>query len=383
MDFAISDQQAHLVEAARSYAAGRIAPYYQQREAEGAFDRATLAEMGKLGLFGIELPEEAGGLGQDALTAGLVLEALSAADYNLGYIPVTVSLVGQILHRYGRPEVVTPYLRGMTAGELIPNIALTEPAAGSDAASLSLKARKVGPDYVLSGEKTSISMATQADLTVVLARTGTPESKAHGVSAFLVPLDQPSISRGTFTDHGGRSTGRGTIHFDDTVVPADHLIGDENVAFAQVMSGFDYSRALIGLQCLAVARQSLDETWRYAGERETFGQPLTEHQGVTFPLAEAETQYAGARLLCLQTLWLKDRGLAHTTEAAMCKWWAPKVAYDAVLACLLTHGHSGYSNELPFEQRLRDLLGLQIGDGTAQIMKMVIARRMTKGARSG
>lgn len=137
-------------------------------------EQATLAEMGKLGVFGVELPQEAGGLGQDALTSGLVLEALSGADYNLGYIPVTVSLIGQILHSYGRPEVVRPYPQGMTAGELIPNIALTEPAAGSDAANLGLKARKVGSDYVLTGEKNSISMATQADLAVVLTRAGTP-----------------------------------------------------------------------------------------------------------------------------------------------------------------------------------------------------------------
>jgi cyclohexanecarboxyl-CoA dehydrogenase len=382
MDFAISEEQAHLVEATRAYAAERIAPYYKQREQEGAFDRATLLEMGKLGYLGVELPEAAGGLGLDCLTSGLVLEALAAADYNLGYHPLTVSLIGQILHRYGAPEVVAPYLRGMTAGELIPNIALTEPGAGSDAANLQLRARRSADGWVLTGEKTSISMAAQADFTVLFARTGTPESRAHGISAFLVPLtNDRTITRSEFNDHGGRSAGRGTMHFDGTLIPAEHLLGEENAGFVQVMTGFDYSRALIGLQSLAVARVSLDETWAYAKERETFGQPLTERQGVTFPLAEHETYYSAARLQCLQTLWLKDNGRPHTTEAAMCKWWAPKVAYDAVMACLLTHGHSGYSDEFPFEQRLRDLLGLQIGDGTAQIMKMVIARRKASGAR--
>ena len=128
-----------------------------------------------------------------------------------------------------------------------------------------------------------------------------------------------------------------------------------------------------------VARLSLDAAWQYTKERFTFGKPLHDYQGVSFPLAEAETQLAGARLLCLQTLWLKDQGLPHTSEAAMCKWWGPKLAYDIVNTCLLTHGHSGYSKEMPFEQRLRDLLGLQIGDGTAQIMKMVIARESLKG----
>jgi cyclohexanecarboxyl-CoA dehydrogenase len=377
VDFTMSDEQAHLVEVARSFARERIAPYYRQRELEGAFDRTTLLEMGRLGFFGLELPEEVGGLGLDCLTAGLVIEALSADDYNLGYIPVTVSLVGQILHRYGQPDVVRPWLQKMITGEVIPCIALTEPSAGSDAADVSLKAVREGDEYVLTGEKTSISMANQADVAVVFARTGTRESKARGVSAFLVPLDDPTVTRGTFEDHGGRSTGRGTLHFDGTRIPAAHLLGDENGGFVQVMTGFDYSRALIGLQSLGVARKSLDETWAFAGERITFGQPLTERQGVTFPLAEAETYYSGARLLCLQTLWLKDRGLPHTTEAAMCKWWAPKLAHEIVLTCLLTHGHAGYSAELPFEQRLRDLLGLQIGDGMAQIMKMIIAKRMS------
>jgi cyclohexanecarboxyl-CoA dehydrogenase len=238
----MSDEQAHLVKVARSFARERIAPYYRQREVEGAFDRATLLEMGRLGFFGLELPEEVGGLGLDCLTAGLVIEALSADDYNLGYIPVTVSLVGQILHRYGQPDVVRPWLQKMIAGEVIPCIALTEPSAGSDAADVSLKAVRDGDEYVLSGEKTSISMANQADVAVVFARTGTRESKARGVSAFLVPLDDSSVTRGTFDDHGGRSTGRGTLHFDGTRIPAAHLLGDENGGFVQVMPGSPWTR---------------------------------------------------------------------------------------------------------------------------------------------
>lgn len=375
MDFAVSDAQRELVEAARAFSNVQIRPYYRQREREATFDRPTLRKMGQLGFFGVELPEAFGGLGQDCVTAGLVLEALSAHDYNLGYIPVTISLAAQILHRYGRPEVVAPWMEKMMAGDAIPCIALTEPSGGSDAANVTLRAVRDGDDFVLDGEKTSISMATQADFAVVFARTGTKESKARGVSAFLVPLDDPTVSRSTFDDHGGRSAGRGTLHFDGTRVHETHLLGEENAGFVQVMAGFDYSRALIGLQSLSVARQSLDETWEYARTRVTFGQPLIERQGVAFPLAEAETHYEAARLLCLKTLWLKDHDRPHTAEAAMCKWWAPKLAHEIVLTCLLTHGHAAYSAELPFEQRLRDLLGLQIGDGTAQIMKMIITRR--------
>jgi cyclohexanecarboxyl-CoA dehydrogenase len=383
MDFGTSPDQRALVAAARDFSVRRLAPYYHQRELEGALDRATIAEMGARGLLGIELPEALGGLGLDCVTAGLVTEALCADDYNIGYVTITVSLAGQILRDYGDPSVVAPWIAGMLRGELIPCIALTEPAGGSDAASIALRAVRDGDHYLLTGEKTSISMATQADFSVLFVRTGAVADRHRGISALLVPLDDPSITRTAFEDHGGRCAGRGSLHFDEVRVPVTNLLGDENAGFHQVMSGFDYSRALIALQCLAAARSSLDATWRYAESRETFGRRLVEHQGVAFPLAEAETHLEAARLLCLRALWLKDQGLAHSAEAAMCKWWAPQLAYDIVRTCLLTHGHAGYSTGLPFEQRLRDLLGLQIGDGTSQIMKMVIARRRARELSAG
>ena len=155
-------------------------------------------------------------------------------------------------------------------------------------------------------------------------------------------------------------------------MPGDHLLGALGAGFVQVMQGFDFSRALIGLQVLAVARQALTETWIHVGEREAFGKPLAAFQGVSHTLAGLDTQVEAARLLCLQTLWLKDRGLPHTAEAAMWKWWGPQLAYDTVHQCLLMHGHGGYDRG-PMEQRLRDVLGFQIGDGTAQIMKTIVA----------
>ena len=378
MEFSLSPEQRELVDAARIFARDHIAPNYRLRDQQGRLDRPTLRRMGELGLFGIELPEAVGGLGQSCLTAGLVVEALCGDDLNIGYITITASLLGQILTTFGQPQVVKPWIEGMLRGELIPAIALTEPGGGSDAANLKLKARRDGDSYVINGEKTSISMAGQADFAVVFARTGSTESRARGISSFLIPLDTPGITRTEFDDHGTRSVGRGSLFFDEVRIPAELRLGEENQAFSQVMAGFDYSRALLGILCLGVARLSLDAAWQYTRQRFTFGKALSEYQGVTFPLAEAETHWSGARLLCLQTLWLKDQGLPHTAEAAMCKWWGPKLAYDIVNTCLLTHGHGGYSKDMPFEQRLRDLLGLQIGDGTAQIMKMVIARQKTR-----
>jgi cyclohexanecarboxyl-CoA dehydrogenase len=374
MDFSTTPDQDALVETARRFAAEQLAPNYKLREREGAFDRPTLREMGRLGFFGVEMPERHGGLGLDCVTAGLVLEALCAADYNIGQLMVTVSLAGTILAAHGRPDIVEPWVTAMLSGEILPAIALTEPGGGSDAANLVLRARREGDEYVLDGEKTSITFATQAGFAIVWARTGSAGSGARGISAFLVPLDVPGVTTGEFEDLGGRCAGRGTLFLDGVRVPATHLLGEENRGFVQVMQGFDYSRALIGLQCLAVARQSLKETWASAADRRSMGKPLTAHQGVSFPLAEAETHVHACRLMCLHTLWLKDRGLPHTAEAAMCKWWGPKLAFDVVQTCLLINGHGAYTTEMPYEQRLRDVLGLQIGDGTAQIMKLVIAR---------
>ena len=261
---------------------------------------------------------------------------------------------------------------GLVVG-LVFAIALTEPRGGSDAANLRLRIERVGDEYVINGEKTSISAADQADACVVFGRTGPVDSAAHGVTALLVPTDVPGLTRNRFDCHGQRAIGRGSLFFENVRVPVSHRLGDENKGFVQVMQGFDFSRALIGLQVLAVARVALEEAWAYVAQREAFGKPLSAFQGVSHPLADFDTQVEAARLLCLQALWLKDRGLPHSAQAAMCKWWAPKLAYDAVHQCLLSFGHGGYDRG-PMEQRLRDVLGFQIGDGTAQIMKTIVAR---------
>ncbi|WP_454754409.1 cyclohexanecarboxyl-CoA dehydrogenase [Cupriavidus necator] len=358
---------------ARRFATDRIAPGYQERDQTRVLDRTLMREMGEMGFIAPELPEQYGGQGLGCLAAGVIHEEVARADLSLSYINLLASLNGQILAHHGKPEVVGPWLARLTRGEALLAIALTEPRGGSDAANLRLRVERVGDEYVINGEKTSISAADQADAAVVFGRTGTPESAAHGVTALLVPMSLPGITTNRFDCHGQRAIGRGSIFFENVRVPVDHRLGDENKGFVQVMQGFDFSRALIGLQVLAVARVALEETWAYVAERQAFGKPLSAFQGVSHPLADFDTQVEAARLLCLQALWLKDHGAPHSAEAAMCKWWAPKLAYDVVHQCLLMHGHGGYDRG-PMEQRLRDVLGFQIGDGTAQIMKTIIAR---------
>ena len=357
----------------RRFAADRIAPGFQERDRTRVLDRALMKAMGEMGFIAPELPEEFGGLGTGCLAAGVIHEEVARADLSISYINLLASLNGQILSQHGRPDVVRPWLARLTGGEALLAIALTEPRGGSDAANLRLQIERIGDEYVLNGEKTSISAADQADAAVVFGRTGPADSGAHGVTALFVPMDLAGITRSRFDCHGQRAIGRGSIFFENVRVPVSHRLGEENKGFVQVMQGFDFSRALIGLQVLAVASVALEETWAYVAQRQAFGQPLSAFQGVSHPLAELETQVRAARLLCLQALWLKDKGAPHGAEAAMCKWWAPKLAYDVVHQCLLMFGHGGYDRG-PMEQRLRDVLGFQIGDGTAQIMKTIIAR---------
>ncbi len=380
----LTAEQRFVVETAQRFAREKIAPHYQKREQEKRIDRALIREIGGLGLIAPELPEAYGGLDQPSLTSGLIAEAIGYADINVAYLQILGSLTGKIIAEHAAPELAMRWLPRLVAGEVVIAIALTEPRGGSDAANLVLSARRDGDRYVLKGEKSSISMADQADAVVLFARTGRAEDGARGVSAFLVPMDTPGVSTTRYDDLGSKAIGRSSIFLDDVVVPAAHRLAEEGAGFVQVMQGFDFSRALIGLQVLGAAQASLDESWAYIQERHAFGGPLARHQGVTFPLAEAETLVAAARQLCYHTLHLRDAGQPHTSEAAMCKWLAPKTAVDAIHQCLLTHGHYGWSMDLPHQQRLRDVMGLEIGDGTAQIMKLIIAReRMKAPARRG
>ena len=371
----LNEDQRALQETARRFSRERLLPHYQQREREGVLDRALIAEMGRMGLLGVDMPERYGGLGLDGVTTGILAEELAYGDFNISAVPVGISLNAAILIKHARQEVVDEWVPRMIRGEAIVAICLTEPRGGSDASNLQLKARREGGAYVLNGEKTSITFADRADAYLVFARTGTPEDGAKGVSAFFIPANAPGLSATHFDDVGSAIIGRGSVFFDDVRVPESHRLGDEGKGFTQVMQGFDYSRALIGLQCSGAAQASLDEAWAYAREREAFGRPIGQFQGVTFPLSEGESHIAAIRQLCLHTLSLRDAGQPHTSEAAMCKWMGPRYAFDIIHQCLLTMGHYGWTKETPHQQRLRDVMGLEIGDGTAGIMKLIIARQ--------
>ncbi len=374
MDFALSDEQRAFREAVAAFARDRLAGDYAGADRRGAFREGLVREMADMGLIGLRIPAEHGGQGADALSAGIAAEEVSRADINAAYLILLPSLVAEVLVGAADQAQRTRWLPAIAAGEALPCFCLTEPEHGSDAAHLSLRAQRDGAGWRLSGEKTSISLGMGAHTALVFARTG--EQGARGISAFYIELDDRYVQRAPFEDLGERAIGRASLAFDGHPVGADALVGGEGEGFVRCMQGFDYSRALIALMCLACAQQSLDEAIAYSRERHAFGRPISSQQAVSFPLVELVTQVRGARLLSYEALWRKDRGLPHALEANMVKWWGPRLAVEACHQALLTFGHSAYSEELPQAQRLRDVIGLEIGDGTAQIAKLVAARHM-------
>ncbi len=372
MRLEFSEQEQLLAETLRRFARERLLPEYAVWDRGVPYPRERLQELAGLGITGMRVPARHGGLEATYTMAGIAAEELARGDHNVTLFLQLALIAGDLLAASGTASVQETWLPALAAGERIIAFGLTEPGVGSDAAALSTSARRDRDHWVVRGEKASITFAGMADACIVFARTGA--AGPSGVSALLVPLDHPGVARSVYRSPGERLTQRGSLTFDDVRVPQDHLLGREGEGFSHAMSAFDYNRAIIALACLGTARQSLDETVEYAKQRRTFGRSLAQHQSVSFQIAEHLTHVAAARLLAYDCLARRDRGEPHTREAAMAKWLGPKVAVEAIHACILLHGWIGYDQDLPHEQRLRDVMGLEIGDGTPEIMKAVIAR---------
>jgi cyclohexanecarboxyl-CoA dehydrogenase len=375
MDLAFSPEQDELVRTLRQFARRELAPRSAHWDRTGEFPWEAWRRMGELGLLGLRVPEAYGGQPADFLTFGIAMEEIGRGDFSCTYGIQLAGLAGEILGRSGSEAIKTRWLPPTATGEAVVALALTEPGAGSDAANLACRAERDGDGYVITGEKSGISLGMAAHAAIVFARTD-PAGRARGVTAFLVPLDLPGVSRSPLRDMGTRAIGRAVLAFDHVRLPASHRLGEEGTGFYQVMQGFDYNRIGIALACLGVAQQSVEETMGYVKERKAFGHALARFQGVSFPIAEAATHLEACRWLCYRALWLADHGRPHTKESAMTKWWGPRLAVDTIHQCLLLHGHYGYTDELPFEQRMRDVIGLEIGDGASEVMKMVVAREL-------
>ncbi|MDR3555182.1 MAG: acyl-CoA dehydrogenase family protein [Syntrophobacteraceae bacterium] len=375
MEFDLNEEQRALARTVRAFSVRELRGGYSQRDRDRSFPRDVWKKLGELGLLGMRVSEEFGGMSTTCVTQGVVAEEIGREDPNVGVAALAVGeLVGHMLEHAtarAREEFLTPMIKG----EKVPAFAVTEPHCGTDAAAMKAKAVKKGDRYVLNGEKSGITLAKAADFVLVYAKTDNTGG-AKGVSAFVVPTDAPGITRQFYEDMGARSLVRGSIFMDDVEVPEHCLVGAEGEGFKLMMKGFDASRVYLALSCLGAALISLEETIKYTRERTAFGKPLARFEGVSFPVAEHSAILEATRLLCYKALWLRDQGLAHSKEAAMVKWMGPRFSVDAIRDCLLLHGHYGWTTELPFEQRLRDAMAVEIADGTAQVSKIVIAREL-------
>ena len=374
MAFGFDEAQEMFRREVANFAQKELAPGAKERAKKDSIDRTTYKKLGDMGFLGLGIPEKYGGQPSDWTTVGILVEELTKVDSSVGVVPAVCTLLASILLEMPE-DLKNEWIPRVVSGDTLLCFCLTEPDCGSDAAALKTKATKEGDSYILNGEKTSVTMGLQADAALIFAKTD-PTAKARGITLFLVPTDTPGITKSAFPDMGFLPYGRASFILDGVKIPASNQIGETGKAFYTAMHFFDVMRACLGLNALALAQTSLNEAIEYAKQRTAFGKPIAKFEGVSFKIAEAATLIEAARLLCYKTLWMVDNGLPTTKEAAMCKWWCPRVAVNAIHDCLLIHGHIGYSEEYPVEQRLRDAIGFEIADGCADIQKIIISREI-------
>ena len=359
------------------FAQTELAPGYLKRAQIHGFDKEILKKIADFGVFGFRIPEKYGGQGDamDFRALGIACEELGRADYNVtSTLPLTAN-AAQIVLNYAQPSLVEEVLPKFVAGDLLVGVALTEAHCGCDAAAIKTTAVKDGDYYVLNGEKSANSFV-DAPYHIVYTKTD-PAAGHKGVSAFLVHVDDsPTIVKSVFGDIGMKPLKRGAITFKNHRIPKETLLHEEGKGFRMALVGEDASRPLMVLQCLGCAQAALDDAIAYSKQRTAFGKPIAAYQGVSFPIAEAATYIEACKLLCYKALWKCDHGIEFTKEANMVKWWGPKLAFQTIKECLIIHGHFGYCDEYTLAQRMVDVMGFEIGGGTEQLNKLLVAQSL-------
>lgn len=354
-------------------------------EEQGTIPPDVIRSLGDLGILGVNVPEADGGLGASAVTFMLVLEELAAAWPSLAVgVAVNSGIVCNSIARLGTPKQKREFFPQLADGRGLASFCLTEPTAGSDAASLKATARRDGDAWVLDGQKLFVTSARYAPFFLVLARVGRPEpTRPHaGITAFLVPAGTPGVIVGK-PEHklGLRASDTSAVTFESARVPVSAVLGAEGRGFSQVaMAGLDAGRIGIGAQAVGIARGALALATAYAKERRQFDAPIASFQAIQFALAEVRTEVEAARLLVLRAASLRDRGVPFTREAAQAKLYASEAANRAAYACLQVFGGYGYMREYGIERYYRDARATTIYEGTSEVQRMVIARALVNAA---
>jgi len=378
MDFELTEDQRAFADTARQFAQAELAPHAAQWDAEAIFPKDAIAKAGELGFCGLYAPENAGGLALPRLDATLVFEEMAAIDPSTTAFITIHNMATWMLGTWATPAVRDHWGPLLTTGEKLASYCLTEPGAGSDAASLKTRADRVGDEYVINGSKAFISGAGATDVLVLMARTGDAQSGARGISAFAVPADAPGISYGK-KEHkmGWNSQPTRTISFDNVRIPADHLLGSEGEGFKIAMKGLDGGRINIATCSVGAAQGALTQAQAYMQERKQFGKSLASFQALQFKLADMATELVAARQMVRLAASKLDAGAPDaSTYCAMAKRFATDVGFTVCNEALQLHGGYGYIREYPLERLLRDSRVHQILEGTNEIMRVIIARRM-------
>lgn len=376
MDFALSDEQIAFRDSARAFADNELAPHAAHWDEAEIFPVDAIRRAGEMGFCGLYTPEQYGGLGLTRQDAAIVFEALAGGCTSTTAYLTIHNMVSWMIGSFARPEVAAQWVPQLASGELLGSYCLTEPGAGSDAANLRTRAERDGDSYVLNGSKAFISGAGSSDVLVVMARTGGAGPK--GISAFVVPADLPGIVYGKKEKKmGWNSQPTRAITFDNVVVPAANLLGEEGQGFGFAMKGLDGGRINIATCSVGTAQTALDAATRYVQERQQFGQPLAEFQSVQFRLADMVTELVAARQMVRLAAWKLDNASADASAyCAMAKRFATDTGFKVANEALQLFGGYGYIKEYPLERYVRDNRVHQILEGTNEIMRVIIARRL-------
>ncbi|KEZ49035.1 acyl-CoA dehydrogenase [Metabacillus indicus] len=379
MFFKLSDEHEMIRKMVRDFAKNEVEPTAAERDEEERFDRELFDKMAELGLTGIPWPEEYGGIGSDYLAYVIAVEELSRVCASIGVtLSAHTSLAGWPVYKFGTEEQKQKYLKPMAQGEKIGAYGLTEPGSGSDAGGMRTTAKLNGDHYVLNGSKIFITNGGIADTYVVFAVTD-PSSKHKGTSAFIVEKDFKGFSVGKKESKLGiRSSPTTEIMFEDCIVPKENLLGQEGEGFKIAMMTLDGGRNGIAAQAVGIAQGALDASVAYAKERQQFGKPIAQQQGIGFKLADMATTIEASRLLTYQAAWLESEGLPYGKESAMSKLFAGDTAMKVTTEAVQVFGGYGYTKDYPVERYMRDAKITQIYEGTQEIQRLVISRMLTK-----
>ncbi|HCG6640175.1 TPA: acyl-CoA dehydrogenase family protein [Vibrio parahaemolyticus] len=376
MDFELNEDQRAFADTAQQFSLERLAPMAAEWDEKQLFPKDVLREAGELGFLSLYTPEAHGGLGLSRLDASIVFEQLSMGCTSTTAFMTIHNMVSWMVASFATEDVRAKYCPKLVTGEWLGSYCLTEPNAGSDAASLTTTASKKGNTYVLNGGKAFISGAGETDVLVVMARTG--EAGAKGVSAFVVPAQADGISYGRKEPKmGWNSQPTRAVTFENVVIPASHLLGEEGQGFIFAMKGLDGGRINIATCSVGTAQQALNQATQYMLERKQFGKSLAQFQALQFKLADMATELVAARQLVRYAASKLDRGDPDaTTYCAMAKRFATDVGFQICDQALLIYGGYGYIKEYPMERYFRDVRVHQILEGTNEIMRLIIARRL-------